>query len=118
MFVTLRSADGELLAGPRVVRRRDRAGRSDRRERAVGLGARARYEPEEVAGQNELLVGGRQTEQAHLRQLDSRMEPRSVRAEEELLRTGPLHGLDQQVEATHARRIGVDVRVALEMVDQ
>ena len=54
----------------------------------------------------------------HLRQLDAGMQPRPVGAEQDLVRAGALHRLLQQVEAADAGRVGVDVRMAHEMIDQ
>ena len=53
-----------------------------------------------------------------LRQLDARMQPGTVGAEQDLVRTGAAQRLLEQIEATHAGGIGVDVVVAHEMVDQ
>ena len=53
-----------------------------------------------------------------LRQLDPRMEPGPVGAEQDLVRAGAAQRLLEQIEAPHAGGVGVDVVVAHEMVDQ
>src|SRR5690348_12341854 len=46
------------------------------------------------------------------------MQPRSVRAEQHLVRAGTLHGIHEQVEPPHARRVRVHVAMSYEMVDE
>jgi len=53
-----------------------------------------------------------------LGQLDAGMEPGPVCAEQDLVRAGPAQRLLEQIEAPHARGVGVDVVVAHEVVDQ
>ena len=64
------------------------------------------------------LLGRRERQRVDLRQLDARMQPWPVRAEQDLARAGAADRLIEQIEAANAGRIGVNIGMTDEEVDQ
>jgi|SRR5262245_6046634 len=75
-------------------------------------------QPQKIAAEDQGLVLRRQVQGVNLRQLHAGMQPRPVRAEQHLACACSLDRLFQQIEPADPGRIGVDVRVAYQVVDQ
>ena len=71
-----------------------------------------------LSERTKVRVGFRQPQRADLRKFHSGVEPRSVGAKQDLSRPRALDGLLQDVEATNARCVRVDVRVPHQVIDQ
>ena len=80
--------------------------------------AHAPDQPEQVTPEDQRFFVARQFERTHLRQLNSGMQPRPIRAKEELPRSGAPHRLSEQIEAAHARGVGENIGMAHKWIDQ
>src|SRR5262249_2082762 len=70
----------------------------------------------DVAAEVGRSLSGRQTNYANLVQLDLGMQPRSVGAEDQFPRPGAFDRLDDIIKTAHARRVGVNVGQADELI--
>src|SRR6478752_2087877 len=66
-------------------------------------------QPEKIVGENQVRVGFRQPQRADFRKFHSGVEPRSVGAKQDFSGSRTLDGLLQDVEATNARCVRVDI---------
>ena len=84
------------------------------------LAARGSFgdQSEEVLTENFSFIVRRQSQQTDLCELDTRMEPRSIGSEQHLSRPRSPDGLLEQVEAADARRVGVNIRMLDELIDE
>ena len=60
------------------------------------------HETQEILAKHSTFSLGRQLQRLYFRQLDTRVKPRTVRAEQHFVRPRALHRIDEQVEASHA----------------
>ncbi|WP_092709276.1 hypothetical protein [Janthinobacterium sp. OK676] len=74
--------------------------------------------PQKIAARDQRRIKRRQSQQLDLVQFQSRMQPRTVRAEQDLVRPRATRGLLKQVVAAHAQAVRMDIRVAHKVVDQ
>ena len=80
--------------------------------------ASALHQAQHGAAHDLTFLCRRQLERAYLRQLDTGVEPGAVGAEDELVSSrAPSRGF-QEIEPPDPRRIGVDIRVTHEMIDE
>src|SRR5499426_453644 len=86
----------------------------DRFKRARNL--RGGQQPPDVAAEDERFLFRRQTNYANLVQLNLGMQPRSVGAEDQFPRPGAFDRLDDIIKTAHARRVGVNVGQANELI--
>ena len=61
---------------------------------------------------------GDSSQRANLRELDRRMQPRTIGSEQHFARAGALHSLLEEIEAAHTGRVGIDVGMARDEIDQ
>ena len=60
------------------------------------------HETQEILAKHSTFSVGRQLQRPYFRQLDTRVKPRTVGAEQNFVRPRALYGVDEQVEASHA----------------
>src|SRR5213075_1376369 len=70
-------------------------------------GARVSDEAEQIAAEDLRLVLRPQSEETDLLQLELRMEPGTVGAEEDLAGAGAPHRLDDEIESLHVGSVGM-----------
>src|SRR5947208_16788156 len=69
-----------------------------------------------IAAEEHCFLPLRQSEQTYFLNLHARMQPRTVRAEDDLVRTGTLHCLDDIVESPHPGGVAIHIGVVHELI--
>ena len=77
-----------------------------------------RKQKKQIPRQDSLLICGRKPQGIDLGKFDFRIQPGTVRAKEDFVRSCALDGILEQAKTAHAGRIRVDIGVARERSDE
>jgi hypothetical protein len=85
-----------------------------------GLSAHPRFsqKPQYIAAKDQCFVCRRQTQQSYFVKLQSWVQPRSIRSEQNFVCPRTPHGLNDIVESPDTRRIGINVGESHKLVDE
>lgn len=76
-----------------------------------------RRQAQEIAAKNKVLIVLGESKRVYFFEFNRRMQPGAVGTKQNLVRTCPLHGLFEQIEATDAGSVGVDIGVTGETIN-
>ena len=76
----------------------------------------ATYEPQGIAAQDQGLFPRAKPEQSDFGDLDTRVQPRPIGAEEKFAWSRTFDRLDNVIELAHSRRVGEHIRVTSQLV--